>query len=187
VKQLKRPLVTRAGADDTIEARNGLSVVIQDFRSRVDDGADGFAVALEVRDKDFNAAAGSPAADFVDDESEGAGAAEIVVVAIDARNHGVLKAEGGDGLRDAARLVEVNGIGAAFGHGAESTAARAEIAEHHECGGFVMPALADVGAVGAFADGVKGERAGETLEVVVVLAHGSAGLEPLGLGSGDAA
>ena len=96
----------------------------------------------------------------------------------------MLQAERGYCFSHAARLVEVDGLGAALGHGAESAAARAEVAEHHEGGGFVVPALADVGAVGAFADGVQAERAGQALEVVVVLAHGGAGLEPLRLGGG---
>ena len=51
----------------------------------------------------------------------------------------------------------------------------------------MVPALADVGALGAFADGMERERAGEALEIVVVFAHGSAGAEPLRLGSGRAA
>ena len=50
-----------------------------------------------------------------------------------------------------------------------------------------MPALADVGALSAFADGVEAERAGEALERVVVFADRSAGFEPLGLGCGSAA
>jgi hypothetical protein len=63
-------------------------------------------------------------------------------------------------LGDAARLVEVDRLGAALGHGAESAAARAQVAEHHEGRGFVVPALADVGAVRAFAHGVQeSERA----------------------------
>ena len=48
----------------------------------------------------------------------------------------------------------------------------------------MVPALADVGALGALADGVEAEGAGEALEVVVVLADRGAGLEPLGFGRG---
>ncbi len=50
-----------------------------------------------------------------------------------------------------------------------------------------MPALADVGAVGAFADRVQVERAREPLELVEVFAHGRTGLQPLGLGRRRAA
>ena len=164
-QQLKGALVARAGADDAIEARHGLGVVVEHFGAGLDDGADGFAVALEVGDEHFDAAAGGLAANLFDDQGEGARAAEQIVVAIDAGNDGVVQAERGDGLRDAAGLVEVDGLGAAFGHGAEAAAAGAEVAEHHEGGGFVVPALADVGAVGALADGVEAEASGPALEV----------------------
>ena len=46
----------------------------------------------------------------------------------------------------------------------------------------MVPALADVGALRGFADGVEVERAGQLFEVVVVVAHGRAGSEPLRLG-----
>jgi len=46
-----------------------------------------------------------------------------------------------------------------------------------------MPALADVGAMGALADGMQIERARQALEVVVVFAYGGARLEPVRLGS----
>ena len=151
---------------------------------RVDDDADGFFVALEVRDEHLDLTAGSLAADFVDDHGEGAGSAEDVVVAIDAGDDGELEAERGDGFGDTARLVEVDGVGASFGHGAESAAAGAEIAQHHEGGGPVTPALADVGAVSGLADGVQIQVAGQLLEIVVVIANRSAGLQPVGLGDG---
>ena len=182
LEEAESALVAGAGADDAVEARDGFGVVVEDLGARFDDDADGFLVALEVGDEDFDLAAGRLAANFVDDHDEGAGAAEDVVVAIDAGDDGELEAESGDGFGDAAGLVEVDGLGAALGDGAESAAAGAEVAEHHEGGGFVVPALADVGALGGFADGVEVEGAGQLLEVVVVFAHGRAGVEPLGLG-----
>ena len=156
-------LVAGSGADHAIEARNGFGVVVEDFGAGFNDHADGFFVALEVGDEDFDLAAGSLAANFFNDLNEGAGAAEDVVVAIDAGDDGEFEAEGGDGFGDAARLVKVDGIGAAFGDGAESAAAGAEVAEHHESGGAVVPAFADVGALGGFADGVEVEGAGQLL------------------------
>ena len=122
-----------------------------------------------------------------DDQGEGARAAEVVVVAIDAGDHGVVQAQLGHGLGHAAGLVEIDGLGAALGHGAKAAAACAEVAQHHEGGGFVVPAFADVGAVSTLANGVERERAGQALERVEVFAHGSAYAQPLRLGSGDAA
>ena len=158
--------------------------MVEDLGAGFDDDADGFLVALEVGNEDFDAAAGGLAANLVDDHGEDARAADEVVVAIDAGDDGVLQAERGDGFGDAARLVEVDGLGAALGDGAKAAAARAQVAEHHEGGRLVVPALADVGALGALAHGVQAERTGQPLEVVVVLAHGGAGFEPLRLGQG---
>ena len=140
--------------------------MVEDLGPGFDDGANGFLVALKVWNEHFNAAAGRLAADFLDDKREGASAAEIVIVAINAGDHCVLQTQFRYSLGDTARLVEVDRLGPALGHGAESAAARAEIAQHHECCGLVVPALADVGALRAFADGMQPERAGEALEVV---------------------
>ena len=87
----------------------------------------------------------------VNDLSKCPRAADQIVVAIDAGDHGMLQAQRGHGLGDAARLVKIDRLGAALGHGAESAAARAQVAQHHEGRGLVVPALADVGAVGALA------------------------------------
>ncbi len=183
-QQLEGSLVARAGSHHAIEARHGLGVVVQHFGFGFDDDSNRFTVALKIGDQHFDAAAGSQPADLFDDHGECARASDEIIIAIDAGDDGVLQAEGGDGFGDAAGLVEIDGLGPAFGHGAKSAAARAQIAQHHEGRGFVLPALADVGALRALADGVQAERAGEPLQVVVVLAHWSARLQPLRLGSG---
>ena len=64
-QQIQSAFVARAGADDAIEARHGFGVVVQHFGARVDDHADGFAVALEVGDEHFDAAAGRVAANLL--------------------------------------------------------------------------------------------------------------------------
>jgi hypothetical protein len=173
-EKLQCALIAGARTDYAVEARDGFGVVIENLWAGVDDGADGFGVALEVWDKDFDTAAGGLVADFVYDHGEGAGATDEIVVSIDAGDDCVLKAENGYGFGYAAWLVEIDGLGTAFGNSAETAAAGAEIAEHHESRGFVVPAFADVGAVGAFADSVEIEGAGEALEVVEILAHGGA-------------
>jgi len=156
--------------------------VVEDLGARGDDELAGFGDALEVGGEDFDAAAGGLQADLLDHGDEGLGCAEVVVVAVDAGDDGVGEAKLGDGIGDARGLCVVDGFGLALGHGAEAAAARAEVAEHHEGGGLLVPALADVGAVGGLADGVEAEVADQLFEVVEGLAHGSAGLEPRGLG-----
>jgi hypothetical protein len=182
LEQAQGALVARSGAHGAIEARDGLGVVVEDLGVGVDDNFDGVFVALEVGDEDFDLAAGRLFADLFDDQGEGAGSAEDIVIAIDAGDDSEPEAERGDGLGDAARLIHVDGLGTALGHGAESAAAGAQVAQHHEGRGLVVPALADVGAVRGLADGMQVEIAGQLLEVVIIVAHRRARLQPVGLG-----
>ena len=183
-EEVQRPLVASAGLCDAVEARHGLDVVVQDLGARGDDQLQRFVDALEVRREDLDAAAGGLQADLLDDVDEGLRRADVVVVAVHAGDDGVLEAELRDGVGHAPRLIEVDRLGLALGHRAEAAAPRAEVAEHHEGRGLLVPALADVGAVRALADGVQVQIARQLLERVEGLAHGSAGLQPLGLRRG---
>ena len=84
-------------------------------------------------------------------------------------------------------LVEVDRLGPALGYGAESAASRAKIAQHHKGRRLVVPALADIGAMGAFAHGMQAERARQPLQAVIVFASWRAGLQPLRFGGRHAA
>ena len=66
-------------------------------------------------------------------------------------------------------------------NGAEPTAAGADVAEEHDGGGALAPALADVGAVGFLADGVEFERREGALDAGVFSAAGGEDFEPVGL------
>ena len=63
------------------------------------------------------------------------------------------------------------GSGRPLGTAQKSAAPRAQVAQHHEGGRLVVPALADVRALRALAHGVQVQRARQPLQVVVVLAH----------------
>ncbi len=105
--------------------------------------------------RDLDAAGRSLQADLLDYFYESLCGSNIAVVAVHAGDDGMVQAELGDGVRHAARLIEIDGLGLALGHSAEAAAARAQIAEHHEGCGLLVPALADVRAVRALADGVE--------------------------------
>src|SRR4029453_4378474 len=62
-----------------------------------------------------------------------------------------------------------------------SARARARIAENHERRGAVVPALADVGAVGFLANSVQVQPAHQPLQSMIVLRAGRPDLQPLGL------
>ena len=156
--------------------------MVEHLGAGFDHDPDRFLVALEVGDEHLDAAAGGLAANFLDDHGEDARSAHQIVVAIHAGDDGMFQAQCGNRFGHAARFVKVDRLGTALGHGAETAAPRAQVAEHHEGGGFVVPALADVGAVRAFAYRVQPQGARQPLEIVVVFAHRSARLEPLRLG-----
>ncbi len=181
-EELQAALVAASGFGDAVEAGDGLDVVVQDLGAGGYDHAAGFGDALEIGREDFDLGAGGLFTDLLDDVDEGLGGTEVVIIAVDAGDDGVGEAELGYGVGDAGGLGVVDRLGAALGDGAEAAAARAEVAEHHEGGRLVIPALADVRAVGGLADGVQVELAGEFLERVEGLTHGSAGLEPGRLG-----
>src|ERR1019366_933839 len=131
-EQVERALIAGAAAGYAIQARHGLGVVVQDVGPGVEHDLQAVLAALEVGDEHFDRAVRLAAADFADGFGKAPGAAEVVVIAIDAGDDGELESQPGDRLRDAARLVKVDSFGASLGHGAEAAAPGAEVAEQHE-------------------------------------------------------
>ena len=108
------------------------------------------------------------------------------VVAVDGGDDGVVEAEDFDGAGEPQGLHEVEALGFAGGDGAEAAGAGADVAEDDEGGFAGVEALADVGAVGLFADAVEVVLAEEGLDLVVAVAGGEADSEPVGLGQAGA-
>ena len=69
-----------------------------------------------------------------------------------------LQPHGGHGFGYAARLVVIDRQRSAFLHRAKAAAPGADVAQDHERGGAVVPALAHVGTGGAFANRVQPQR-----------------------------
>jgi hypothetical protein len=65
-----------------------------------------------------------------------------------------------------------------MGHGTVGTVPRTNVAEDHEGGGAVLPALTHVWAVSFLTDSVKIELPHELLQVDIILATWRANLEP---------
>ena len=106
------------------------------------------------------------------------GAAVGEVVAIHRGDDDVLEPELGDGAADALRLLAVLPRRLAVGDRAVAAVPRAHVAQDHEGGGGVLPALADVRAVRLLAHGVQVEVAHEPAQADVVGAARRAHLEP---------
>ena len=106
-----------------------------------------------------------------DGAGENCGAAVGLIVAIHGSDDSVAQAHAFDGFGDAVGFVFFGRAeGLAAWHGAKAAGARADIAEDHEGGGAVLPALAHVGAARAFADGVQVERAHDAFEFLIIWA-----------------
>ncbi len=94
----------------------------------------------------------------------------------------MLQSQGCDGFSYAARLIKIERLRTALGDGAETAAAGADVAEQHEGGGLVVPAFADVRALGGFANRVQSEATCQLFELVKVLTSRGFGPQPGRLG-----
>ena len=114
-------------------------------------------VALAVGDQHLDVVRGSAARMAAIGRGEVRGTAVGQVVAGHARDHRVLEAERDHRVGDPGRLVDFGRQRVAGVDEAEPAGPGAALAQHHERGGAVGPALVDVGAAGLLAHG--GERA----------------------------
>ena len=156
--------------------------MVQDDGARVQHGAEGVPVALEVRDQHLDVAGGGAVADGADAGGEDAGAAVGDVVAVDGGDDGVVEAERFDGLREADGFERVDRVGPAGVDRAEAAGAGAGVAQDHEGGGAGVVALADVRTARFLADGVELIRGDEVTDVLEALAAGELRLEPARFG-----
>ena len=90
-------------------------------------------------------------------------------------------------LGEAHRLERVEGFGRAVGDRAVGAVPGADVAQDHEGGGLVLPALADVGAARLLADRVQAQLAHHGLDVRVVGAAGAFTLSQAGFRAGRGA
>src|SRR5215217_381721 len=166
--------------DRRVEARHGLDVVVEGVGPGVDDGPYGVPIALEVRGEDLDGAPRHVGPDLAYGRGEDRGAPVGQLVAVDAGYDGVIEAHLSGCVGDTPGFVEVELGRLACEDGAEATRAGADVAEDHEGGGPVVPALADVRAAGLLTDGVEAQATHGLFYLAVTLAHGRPGLEPLG-------
>ena len=169
------------GPHPAVEAADGLDVVVEDLRHLVHHGAQRVVVALEVGGQHLDRGPGRQRPDRPNGRREHPGPAVGEVVAVDRGDHRVAQPHRRHGLPHAARLVPVD-VAAAFAalHRAEGAGAGADVAEDHERGGAVPPALGDVRAAGLLADGVEILAAHDPLDLRVPVPRRQLHGEPLG-------
>ena len=169
-QDVQRTAVPGALADRLLEPLDRLEVVVEDVGARRHDRPERLIGAVEVGDQDLHAHAGTGLAQGADGVGEDVGAAVGQVVTGDARHDHVLQAQAGERLGHAPRLVLVVPRGPPGLDGAEAAGAGARVAQDHDGGRALLPALADVGAVRLLADRVEAEPAEQLLQLVVVVA-----------------
>ena len=103
------------------------------------------------------------------------------IVAVDARDDDMGKAELGGRLRHVFRLARVERARQPGLHVAEGAGARAGVAHDHEGGVLLLPALADIGAAGLLAHGVQAVRPHDLLRLEEALRHRRLDADPVGL------
>ena len=181
LEHAERPVPAGALADRLLEPADGLEVVVEDVRPGLHHRAQRRLGAVEVGDQDLDAHAGASVAELADRGRERAGAAVGQVVAGDRGDDDVLEAHLRDGLGDPARLVVVEPGGLAGLDRAEAAGPGADVAQDHDRGRALVPAVPDVGAAGLLADRVEVQAAQQALEVVVVVARRHPRLDPVGM------
>src|SRR5580704_2170780 len=157
-QELERSFVDGTFARLAVEARDGFGVVIEDIGLGGQDYTERIPVAAKIGDQDFDFAARDPAADLFDGSREDVGAAIFLVVAVDRGHYRVSQAHSRHGFRDAIGFFLVwRAHRFARRDSAEPACPGTNVAQDHESGGAVLPALAHVWTAGALTDGVEVE------------------------------
>ena len=168
-------------ADRLLQAADRLEIVVEDVGPGIHHDLEPLVRAVEVGDQDLDSHPGAGGPQAADRLGEDPGAAVGQVVAGDAGDDDVLEAERGDRLGDPARLIVVEPGRPAGLDGAEPAGPGAGVAEDHDRRRALVPALPDVRAAGLLADRVQLEAAQQALELVVVVARGDPGADPVGM------
>jgi hypothetical protein len=148
-----------------IEPRHSLDVVIEHVGRAEHHGFQRGPVAAKIRNQNFDLQPGTRSRIAVMVRAKIADAAVGLIVAIHRGHHRIPQAHALDGARHAFGLVLIGRSDRlARRHRAEPARARADIAQDHEGGRAMLPALAHVRAARALADGVQIERAHDALQ-----------------------
>ena len=167
-------------AERRAEAFAGFDVVVENGWARGKDHVEQFLAALEVGRQHLDAGVGQTGAHGGNGAREVAGALVRQVVALHAGDDDVAQGHAGGGLGHALGLVRFDRLGAKGLDGAELAGARTAVAEDHEGGAALVPALAQVRAARALTDGVQPQVLHEAADVGAVAAGVDLDADPLG-------
>ena len=181
LQQPERGEIARARPHRQIERRHGFEIVVEHVGPRRDHLLDRAVLAEEIRRQHLDRGGGAARADGADGLREMLRAAVGEIVAIDRGDHDVGEAELLRRLRDMHGLVRIERARQSGLDVAEGAGARAGVAQDHEGGVLLLPALADVGAAGLLAHGVQAVLAHDGVRRRIALGHRRLDADPVGL------
>src|SRR5581483_4186980 len=156
-------------------------VVIQNIGLGLEHNAQRLFESLKIRNQDFHPASRSQQSNLANCFGKNLSSAHVVVIPIYAGDNRMFDPQGRHCFRHPRGFFVVNRLRLAFGHGAKSTAPRADISQQHESRRAVVPALANIGTLRRFADRVQPQATRQFLQLMEVLADRRFRLQPLGL------
>src|SRR6185503_12329218 len=108
------------------------------------------------------------------------GAAVRQLVAIDARDYGVLHTESLHRFANVTRFVGVERDRPSFADGAEAAMPRADVAKNHEGRRTLAPALEDVWATSLLTNGVQAQVVDHPIHIIERIVRTNSDFEPVG-------
>lgn len=164
-----------------MHAANRLHVVRDDLWSRVADGLYRLLVALEITDQNLNRHLGAGIVHAANCLSPDVRTAIGKFVAVHTGDDDMLELHQFQRCSNATRLVEIERGRLASFDVAETTRARADVAENHDRCRAAAPALAHVGARRLLANGVQLVLINDRLQPLVTLSTRHSRAQPVGL------
>jgi len=177
-QQLERPGVAPPGPRQAVQPLDRLEVVVEDVRTRRDGDAQCRLAPLEVRNQHLDRGLGEPPPDLGNARREDFRPTVRQVIAVDASDHDVLQAHPGHRFGEPPGLSRIERTRGPVGDRAVGAVPRAHVAQDHERGRSVFPALTDVGTVRFLAHRVQLEVPHQVLQRQIVRSPGGLHPEP---------
>ena len=137
------------------EALNRLEVVIENVRGGIEDGSEGFVLAVEVGNQHLNDDCAIATSDCLDGLGKVEGSPIRHIVSSHRGDDDMFQIHPHDSLGHPLGFVRFEGKGFGGGDGTKSAGAGAAVTGNHEGSRTLAPAFPAVGTLSAFADGVE--------------------------------